>query len=118
MCIRDRSALLLSDFENIDTLEPTIETLVGYSMVLLDQRLDEIKNIASLPFKRAVFLGSGPQYGTAIESHLKLQELTDGFVICKNDSYLGFRHGPKAVVNEETLSVSYTHLTLPTIYSV
>ena len=42
-----------------------------------------------------------------MESHLKLQELTDGFVICKNDSYLGFRHGPKAVVDEDTLIVYF-----------
>ena len=63
--------------------------------------------IGRLPFKRAVFLGSGPQYGTAMESNLKLQELTDGSIICKNDSYLGFRHGPKAVVDEETLLVYY-----------
>jgi len=41
-----------------------------YSKVLLVQRLNEIKNSASLPFKRAVFLGSGLQYGTSMESHL------------------------------------------------
>jgi tagatose-6-phosphate ketose/aldose isomerase len=43
--------------------------------------------------------------GTARESQLKLQELTDGKVICKYDSFLGFRHGPKAVVNPVTLIV-------------
>ncbi len=59
--------------------------------------------IAEKPFQRAVFLGSGPQAGTAIESALKLQELTDGRIICVADSYLGFRHGPKAVIDEETL---------------
>jgi tagatose-6-phosphate ketose/aldose isomerase len=36
---------------------------------------------------------------------LKLQELTDGKVICKYDSFLGFRHGPKAVVDGSTLLV-------------
>lgn len=39
----------------------------------------------------------------ATESHLKVQELTDGRVICKNDTFLGFRHGPKAVINSKTL---------------
>jgi tagatose-6-phosphate ketose/aldose isomerase len=101
------AAILLSDFDNLDTKESTINTLVEYSKVLLYQRLKDVKNIASIPFKRAVFLGSGPLYGTAMESHLKLQELTDGFVICKNDSYLGFRHGPKAVVDEDTLIVYF-----------
>jgi len=36
---------------------------------------------------------------------LKLQELTDGKVVCKVDSYLGFRHGPKAVTDPSTLLV-------------
>ena len=39
----------------------------------------------------------------ATESHLKVQELTDGRIICKNDTFLGFRHGPKAVINRKTL---------------
>jgi len=43
--------------------------------------------------------------GIARESQLKLQELTDGKVICKYDSFMGFRHGPKAVINENTLVV-------------
>lgn len=52
-----------------------------------------------------MFLGSGPFYGSATESLLKLQELTDGTIIRKNDSYLGFRHGPKAINDENTLVV-------------
>ena len=43
--------------------------------------------------------------GIARESQLKLQELTDGKVICKYDSFMGVRHGPKAVINEKTLVV-------------
>ena len=41
----------------------------------------------------------------AEESRLKLQELTDGAVMCAFDSFLGFRHGPKAVVNSDCLVV-------------
>jgi tagatose-6-phosphate ketose/aldose isomerase len=72
---------------------------------ILDAHLKSIKKIAKLPFKRAVFLGSGPLQGIACESHLKLQELSDGNVICIYDSFLGFRHGPKAVIDAETLIV-------------
>ena len=56
-------------------------------------------------FKRAVFLGSGLLKGIARESQLKLQELTDGKVICKYDSFMGFRHGPKAVIDDDTLII-------------
>ncbi|MHB1146675.1 MAG: SIS domain-containing protein [Lutibacter sp.] len=101
------SALLINDIKKIASLREIVETLQIYGHKILGEYLDAIKKVAGLPFKRAVFLGSGPQYGTAMESHLKLQELSDGQVICKNDSYLGFRHGPKAVVDGDTLVVYY-----------
>lgn len=101
------SALLINDIKNISSLRAIVETLQIYGHKILGEYLETIKKVAYLPFKRAVFLGSGPQYGTAMESHLKLQELSDGQVICKNDSYLGFRHGPKAVIDGDTLVVYY-----------
>jgi tagatose-6-phosphate ketose/aldose isomerase len=63
--------------------------------------------MAQKDFKRAMFLGSGALFGTATEAALKLQELTDGKIICKSDTYLGLRHGPKAVINQETLVVYF-----------
>lgn len=101
------SALLINDITNTTGLKRTVDKLASYGDLILDKHIELIKKVAKLPFNRAVFLGSGPQYGTAMESHLKLQELTDGQVICKNDSYLGFRHGPKAVIDENTLVVYY-----------
>lgn len=67
--------------------------------------VDKIQILADKKIKRAVFLGSGPLKGIACESHLKLQELTDGGIVCAFDSFMGLRHGPKAVINEETLVV-------------
>jgi len=52
--------------------------------------------------ERAVFLGSGPLKGAARECALKGLELTAGRVATAWDSPLGFRHGPKAIVNEFT----------------
>jgi tagatose-6-phosphate ketose/aldose isomerase len=96
---------LLARLREIDLLGPQIVILYKYGTRIIDQYSSRLKETASLDFKRVVFLGSGPFYGTATESQLKLQELTDGTIICKNDSYLGFRHGPKAVTNEKTLLV-------------
>lgn len=53
--------------------------------------------------ERAVFLGSGPLTGSARECALKVLELTAGNITTSWDSTLGFRHGPKAVVNGNTL---------------
>ena len=51
---------------------------------------------------RCVFLGSGPFVGIARESALKVLELTAGRTTAFWDSSLGFRHGPKAVLNPDT----------------
>ena len=99
------AGLLIARLSEIEQLEQQVDLAKTYGEEILENYLSVIKEIAVLPFKRAVFLGSGPLQGTATESHLKLQELTDGSIICKNESFLGFRHGPKAVVNEETLIV-------------
>jgi tagatose-6-phosphate ketose/aldose isomerase len=96
------AGLLIAKIRQINKLQSQISTLQHYARKLLG-RAEEFKQLAELDFERAVFLGSGTLYGTATESHLKLQELTDGKIICKKDSFLGFRHGPKAVINGKTL---------------
>ncbi len=101
------SALLINNINQPEAVNHLVDQAITCATTILKNYINELKRITELRFKRAIFLGSGPQYGTAMESHLKLQELTDGQVICKYDSYLGFRHGPKAVVDEETLMVYY-----------
>jgi tagatose-6-phosphate ketose/aldose isomerase len=56
-------------------------------------------------FERVVYLGSNELRGLASESALKLLELTDGRVVAVSDSSLGFRHGPKTIINARTLVV-------------
>ena len=93
---------------NIGVLESQrsmIESLVKKSALVLSSYDEKIREIASKSFNRAIFLGSGEKKGVAEESHLKLQELTDGSVLCVMDSFLGFRHGPKAVVNNQSVLV-------------
>jgi len=99
------TAILLSKLENINSLDKHIDSLCGYGSTLLDRYSGKIKEICELQIERAVFLGSGSLLGVAEECHLKLQELTDGQVISKYHSFLGFRHGPKAVINSNTLIV-------------
>jgi tagatose-6-phosphate ketose/aldose isomerase len=72
-----------------------------------------------MDFERMVFLGSGPLFGVAHESHLKVQEMSNGKIICKFDSFLGFRHGPKAVVNDATIIVYlFSNQPYPKLYEL
>lgn len=81
------------------TVEATASLLNTHNLML--------KSVAMKKFQRVVFLGSGVTKGLAQESALKLLELTDGQALSTFDSPLGFRHGPKAIVNNETLVVIY-----------
>ena len=54
------------------------------------------------PPQRVAFLGGGELGGAARESALKVLELTAGRVAAFWDSPLGFRHGPKSLVNDDT----------------
>ena len=58
-------------------------------------------------FNRIVYLGSNALKGVAQESALKMLELTAGRVVTMYDTPMGFRHGPKSIVNDETLTVVY-----------
>ncbi len=99
------AGLLISRIDQLNNLQPQVRQLFEYGNHILEHYSDKLRDIAKLEFDRAVFLGSGPLYGTARESHLKMQELTDGKIICKYDSFLGFRHGPKVVISPLTLLV-------------
>jgi tagatose-6-phosphate ketose/aldose isomerase len=67
----------------------------------------DIRALAQIKKQRFVYLGSGPLEGLARESALKLLELTAGEVVTYFDSPLGFRHGPKSVLDADTLVVVY-----------
>jgi tagatose-6-phosphate ketose/aldose isomerase len=67
----------------------------------------DIRAVARAKKQRFVYLGSGPLVGLACESALKLLELTAGEVVTYFDSPLGFRHGPKSMLDADTLAVVY-----------
>jgi tagatose-6-phosphate ketose/aldose isomerase len=99
------AGLLITRIYKNKDLEEQFNLLYRYGNKILNEYARDIKQVTTFDFKRAVFLGSGMLKGIARESQLKLQELTDGKIICKYDSFMGFRHGPKAVVDESTLIV-------------
>ena len=67
---------------------------------------DAIAVFAARPFTRACYLGSNTLCGTMQECHLKMQEMTEGRVACRFDSFLGVRHGPQVFVNREAVVIA------------
>lgn len=99
------SAIYLAKFTRKTNLMSEIKDVGESAEVMIKQTAPLLEKMASTSFDRIIFLGSGPLKAIARESHLKVQELSDGAVVGKFDSFLGFRHGPKAVVKENTLLV-------------
>jgi tagatose-6-phosphate ketose/aldose isomerase len=73
---------------------------------VLDDYGDLLHDFAALAFDRACFLGSNALYGTMQECHLKMQEMTEGRVACRFDSFLGLRHGPQVFVHDRCAVVA------------
>lgn len=99
------AGLLIVNIKEIEQMKTLVNDIQEFGMHILNNCLKTLREVAESDSERIVFLGSGPLFGVAHESHLKVQELSDGKIICKFDSFLGFRHGPKAIVNNRTIVV-------------
>jgi tagatose-6-phosphate ketose/aldose isomerase len=97
------SVLLLFHVEQIHTWEKTIDDLIqaGYSIISENEK--SLKELASSAFTKVVYLGSGVFEGLAREASLKLLELTGGMIPSSFDTSLGFRHGPKSILDKDTI---------------
>lgn len=99
------TGLLIARIRDMKENERQLDIAIQMGNKVLNDYAQKLRIYADLGFQRAVFLGSGPLKAVARESQLKVQELTNGNIISKYDSYLGFRHGPKVVINKDTLIV-------------
>jgi tagatose-6-phosphate ketose/aldose isomerase len=67
---------------------------------------DMLEEFGRKPFERACFLGSNTLFGTMQECQLKMQEMTDGIVATRFESFLGLRHGPQVFVNDKCVVIA------------
>ena len=93
----------LSIFTGVDAMEPRVGAIAAAVAAMLEPSERKAEALAARKFERVVYLGSGLFQGLAREAALKLLELTDGTISTTFDSSLGFRHGPKTIVNDRTL---------------
>jgi tagatose-6-phosphate ketose/aldose isomerase len=75
------------------------------TLELLGSWSSKLRGLVAERFERIVYLGANELKGLAREAALKMLELTDGQVVAMADTPLGFRHGPKTIVNRRTLVV-------------
>ena len=102
------SAYLALNLDNLDEISKSFETSINSALEINKDGFNYFKQLTdSYDYSRIVYLGSNVLKGIAQESALKMLELTAGKVVTLYDTALGFRHGPKSIVNNETLTVIY-----------
>jgi tagatose-6-phosphate ketose/aldose isomerase len=97
----------LAIFSGIDGYAGRIQHIARAASTFIDRHTGQLRSLATKDYQRVVFLGSRGFAGLAAEAALKLLELTDGAVIAVANTPLGFRHGPKTIVNRATLVVVF-----------
>lgn len=96
------TALLVFDPIEFAVKSERFEVVSSLARKVLDNA-EDVKELVDLDFKRVIYLGAGPFFGLAHEAQLKILELTAGQVATMYESPVGFRHGPKSLINEDTV---------------
>jgi tagatose-6-phosphate ketose/aldose isomerase len=118
--VNDRGLAMTSSFSNmvvagqclahvrdLKPYGPVVEGLAARAERFLGAGSDAAVALAAGRFRKFCFLGTGALRAVAVESALKVLELTAGRVYTWSESYLGVRHGPLSAVDAETLVVGF-----------
>lgn len=97
----------LSALGGIERMQARIGAVAGMVEGVLSDHCGTAQQLAAQRLGRVVYLGSGPFRGVAAEAALKMLELTNGAVVAMGDTPLGFRHGPKSIVDPNSLVVVF-----------
>jgi len=84
-----------------------LRTLATLGRQALAQWQAPVAALAQRAYSRVIYLGSGPFEALAREAALKVLELTAGRVPALANTPLGFRHGPKSLLDADTLVVMF-----------
>lgn len=94
-------------FTNDKYTKKVAGNLTTIGQTVLDTVSESIYDILTFDFNRLVYLGSGALAQLGHETSLKMLELTGGKVMATYESSLGFRHGPKAMLDDQSLIVVF-----------
>lgn len=97
----------LAVFSGVATMDARVDAIARATESVIANYATVMRAVAAEGYERVVYLGSHIFQGLARESGLKLLELTNGALVTMFDSPLGFRHGPKTIVNDRTLVVVF-----------
>src|SRR5699024_7712904 len=94
-------------FATKEFTETTMGHVISNANLLVEKSGDVLDDIARVDFERIIYLGSGLLSQLSHEAALKMLELTAGDVVAVHESSLGFRHGPKSILNDKSAVVLF-----------
>jgi tagatose-6-phosphate ketose/aldose isomerase len=101
------AGLVLGVLDALDVYEARARALSQVAAGVLARYSDALNSVARSGFGSAIYLGSGYRLGAAREAALKMMEMNAGKVATLAESFLGLRHGPMSVVQDDTLVVAF-----------
>lgn len=94
-------------FTGYEGIENSMKAVIENGKQLVDVVSDYVDEILKFDFERIIYLGSGILGQLSHEAALKMLELSAGQVVAMHESSLGFRHGPKSILNDKTIVVLF-----------
>lgn len=103
-CMFAAAYALFAAHTNIET---SMKQAIRNGLDFVDVVGNYVDDVLEFDFNRVVYLGSGGLAQLSHEAALKMLELSGGQVTAIHESSLGFRHGPKSILNDESLVVLF-----------
>jgi len=118
--VNDRGLAMTSSFSNmvvagqclayiqdLTAYDATLKALIEAAREFLPTAAGFADRAVADGFRKICFLGTGALHGVAVESALKVLELTAGRIVSFSETFLGVRHGPLSAIDQETLVVGF-----------
>ncbi|MEK4023945.1 MULTISPECIES: SIS domain-containing protein [unclassified Sporosarcina] len=94
-------------FADDEMIVNNMKAVIESGKRLVETVSDQVDEILKFNFERIIYLGSGILGQLSHEAALKMLELSAGQVVAMHESSLGFRHGPKSILNDKTVVVLF-----------
>ena len=97
------TSLMIFDLDHFSQNKAGVQNLIASGRRILTEDASRIQEITDAGYKRIVYLGSSVLKALSQEAALKALELSSGKIVALSESVLGFRHGPKCIVRDQTI---------------
>ncbi|MDR5588854.1 SIS domain-containing protein [Clostridium aquiflavi] len=99
------ATILMFDIDNIENNKTFVDLVSEQGEDILKNNWNDVCDLVNYECNRVVYLGSGILKALSQEMALKGLELTSGKIVTIFESVMGFRHGPKSIINDKTLII-------------